>query len=182
MKKLNNILNHGFLVLLLVGIGAGITLTGCKEEVGCTNRTADNYNPDAVRDDGSCVSARDKFLGVYSILHIQWDGNVRDSFPDVEDPTPRYMTIALDELREAKDDVKILRFGKDSLTVRALINKNFLTIPQQSLNARNIPMKFEGEGHIDDDGYLTILYNTTIISSGQKDCEDCVIFMQRQDN
>lgn len=182
MKKLNNILKQSAFLLFLITIGSVISLTGCKEEVGCTNRTSDNYNPDAVRDDGSCVSARDKFLGVYSILHIQWNGNVRDSFPDFEDPTLRYMTIAEDELREAKDDVKILNFGKDSLTVRALINKNFMTIPQQSLNARNIPMMFEGEGHIDDSGYLTILYNTTIIASGQKDCEDCVIFMQRQDN
>ena len=182
MKKLNNILNRGFLVLLLIGVGTGMTLTGCKEEVGCTNRTSDNYNPDAVRDDGSCISARDKFLGVYDLLHIQWNGGVRDSFPNHIDPTTRYMTIAEDDLREPKDDIKMLNFGKDSLTVRALINKNFVTIPPQSLNARNIPMTFVGEGHIDDSGYLTILYSTTIIATGQKDCEDCVIFAQRQDN
>ena len=28
MKKLNNILNRGFLVLLLIGVGTGLTLTG----------------------------------------------------------------------------------------------------------------------------------------------------------
>jgi hypothetical protein len=182
MKKLNNILNIGFLVVLLLGLTVGITMTGCKEEIGCTNRTSDNYNPDAVRDDGSCISARDKFLGVYSLLHIQWNNGVRDSFPDKADPTLRYMTIAEDDLREPKDDIKFLNFGKDSLTVRALINKNFVTIPQQALNARNIPMMFNGEGHIDNSGYLTILYSTTIIATGQKDCEDCVIFAQRLDN
>lgn len=181
MKKLNNIPRLGSIIVLALGIG--LSISGCREEVGCTNRTSDNYNPDAVRDDGSCVSARDKFLGIYSILHIQWNGGVRDSFPNFQDPTLRYMTIAEDDLREPKDDIKILNFGKDSLTVRALVNKNFVRIPPQSLNTRTVPMTFEGEGHIDDDGYLTILYTTTLLNSpGQMDCEDCVIFMQRQDN
>jgi hypothetical protein len=181
MKKLSNILKSGSVLALIGLLAVGTAFTGCRDEVGCTNRTADNYNPDAIRDDGSCVSARDKFLGVYSLLHIQWNGNVRDSFPDAEDPTLRYMTIAEDDLREPKDDVKMLNFGKDSLTVRALINKNFLRIPQQSLNAGGVSKTFVGEGHIDDSGYLTILYSTTLMN-GQYDCRDCVIFAQRTDN
>ncbi|MFT6211069.1 MAG: hypothetical protein ACJATE_001700, partial [Bacteroidia bacterium] len=126
-------------------------MSGCKEEVGCTTRTSDNYNPDAVRDDGSCINSRDKFLGIYSILHIHWP----DSFPDQLNQQTRFMTIAQDDLREQEDDVKILNFGTDSLTVRALISRQRLTIPRQDLSVRGIPMTFQGEGHIDDDGYLT---------------------------
>lgn len=182
MIQLKNFIKRSFPVLTVLGLCVAISLSSCREESGCTNRTSDNYNPDAVRDDGSCLSARDKFLGVYSILHIQWNGAVRDSFPNFENPTPRFMTVAEDELREPKDDIKLLNFGKDSLTVRALVDKNFITIPQQSLNARGLPMKFTGEGHIDNDGYLTILYTTSFIQTGQVDCEDCVIFAQRIDN
>ena len=153
------------------------SMTGCKEEVGCTTRTSDNYNPDAVRDDGLCINSRDKFLGIYSILHINWP----DSFPDQLNQQTRFMTIAQDDLREQEDDVKILNFGTDSLTVRALISRQILTIPRQDLSVRGIPMTFRGEGHIDDDGYLTILYSTWLTSNGQLVIEDAVIFGNRFD-
>ncbi|MGK0385001.1 MAG: hypothetical protein ACJAVL_001752 [Bacteroidia bacterium] len=152
-------------------------MSGCKEEVGCTTRTSDNYNPDAVRDDGSCINSRDKFLGIYSILHIHWP----DSFPDQLNQQTRFMTIAQDDLREQEDDVKILNFGTDSLTVRALISRQRLTIPRQDLSVRGIPMTFQGEGHIDDDGYLTILYSTRLTSNEQLVIEDAVIFGNRFD-
>ncbi|MFT7154571.1 MAG: hypothetical protein ACI9Z7_001644 [Alteromonas macleodii] len=171
-------LKHISLVLtLLGGIVISSSMSGCKEEVGCTTRTSDNYNPDAVRDDGSCINSRDKFLGIYSILHIHWP----DSFPDQLNQQTRFMTIAQDDLREQEDDVKILNFGTDSLTVRALISRQRLTIPRQDLSVRGIPMTFQGEGHIDDDGYLTILYSTRLTSNEQLVIEDAVIFGNRFD-
>jgi hypothetical protein len=97
-------------------------------------------------------------------------------------PLPRYMTIAEDELREEEDDIKILNFGEDSITVRALISQHALTLPMQNLSVRGVPMTFKGEGHIDDDGYLTILYSVWLLNTGQLIKEDCVIFAQRLDN
>lgn len=174
MRLLKNISRLAMPVVIICLFSSMIVLTGCREETGCTNRTSDNYNPDAVRDDGSCINARDKFLGVYDVLHICW--------PDTMLPLPRFMTIAEDDLREAEDDVKILNFGADSITVRALISKHFITIPSQNLSVRGIPMTYKGEGHIDNDGYLTILYTTRLFPSGQIDKEDCVVFCQRLDN
>lgn len=152
-------------------------MSGCKEEVGCTTRTSDNYNPDAVRDDGSCINSRDKFLGIYSILHINWP----DSFPNYINPSTRFMTIAQDDLREEEDDIKILNFGADSLVVRALVSRQTLTIPRQDLSVRGIPMTFRGEGHIDDDGYLTIVYSTWLTSNQQLVIDEAVIFGNRID-
>jgi len=172
-------LKHISLVLaLLVGVVTVSALSGCKEEVGCTTRTSDNYNPDAVRDDGSCINSRDKFLGIYSILHINWP----DSFPNQANQQTRFMTIAEDNLREAEDDIKIYNFGADSITVRALVFRNRITIPRQDLSVRGIPMTFRGEGHIDDNGYLTILYSTWLATNGQLVVEDAVIFGNRFDN
>jgi len=167
-----------FILMLLGAVVIASSLSGCKEETGCTTRTSDNYNPDAVRDDGSCINARDKFLGIYSILHIQWP----DSFPNNANQQTRFMTIAEDNLREAEDDIKIYNFGSDSITVRALVSRNTLRIPRQDLSVRGIPMTFRGEGHIDDDGYITILYSTWLSSNGQLVVEDAVIFGNRFDN
>ena len=163
--------------MLFGGMAIAFSTTGCKEEVGCTTRTSDNYNPDAVRDDGSCINARDKFLGIYSILHINWP----DSFPNQLDQQTRYMTIAQDNLREQADDIKILNFGSDSLTVRALVSRQTLRIPRQDLSVRGIPMTFRGEGHIDNDGYITILYSTWLTSTGQPVIKEAVIFGNRID-
>lgn len=179
MRKMNNIfVKHAFPAMLIAAFGLALVFSGCREEVGCTNRKSDNYNPDAVRDDGSCINARDKFLGIYSVLMINWP----DSLPDKEDPSFRYMTIAEDDLREPEDDIKFLNFGMDSITVRALVNKHYIEIPMQNLSVRGIPMTFTGEGHIDDDGYLTVLYDVKLMQTGQFVCEDCLIFGQRLDN
>ena len=164
-------------VFTICFLASSVLLSGCKEETGCTNRISDNYNPDAVRDDGSCINARNKFLGIYTTLHIHWP----DSLPNVGFPQTRFMTIAEDDLRAAEDDVKILNFGPDSITIRALIDKNFLTIPTQHLSVRGIPKTFKGEGHIDGNGHLTILYSIWIQTTGNLDEDDCVIFCDRID-
>lgn len=161
------------LLLAVAFVGTVSVFSSCNVETGCTERTADNYNPDAVRDDGSCINARDKFLGIYDLLHICW--------PDTMLPRPRIMTIAEDQLREQEDDIKIFNFGEDSLTVRALVDKYFLTIPLQNLNVNGIEMAFTGEGHIDENGYLTIIYSKSLLN-GLIVKADCVIFAERFGN
>lgn len=173
----NTLTNICSSLLIPVLVLAMIGLTACEEEIGCTDRNSDNYNPDAVRDDGSCINARDKFLGVYRTLHLCELDTFNGEFPVPNNfDTVQLVTIVEDELREQKDDVEIRMFGPDSVTVKALISRHQMRIPTQTLDVRDIDMSFIGEGHIDDEGYLTILYTALPAY------EDCVMFMYRIDD
>lgn len=56
---------------------------GDDDVSGCTNVNAENYNPLATTDDGTCVLARTKFLGTYTgafACPFPLDGFNRDNF------------------------------------------------------------------------------------------------------
>lgn len=42
-------------LLTILTLAVAITISGCKREEGCTDSAALNYNPEAKKDDGSCV-------------------------------------------------------------------------------------------------------------------------------
>ncbi len=48
-------------------LGASFILGSCGKQRGCNSFGADNYDPDALIDDGSCIETRDKFLGTYTV-------------------------------------------------------------------------------------------------------------------
>lgn len=174
--------NYRFMFGAMAIFGMTLLGTSCDDISGCTDRTADNYNPDAVRDDNSCINARDKFLGVYKTLHIFFP----DSLPVVGSTNPdstrvRFMTIAEDQLREGEDDVLIYNFSPDSLKVRGLINRDKLNIVRQDLSLGGIPHTLTGEGFIDANGKLTIRYTLRLMTTQQVIRENCVIFAQRLD-
>lgn len=57
----------GLTVSLLLPLTAVLMLVSCGKERGCNRFGSDNYDPDAMVDDGSCIEVRDKFLGLYSV-------------------------------------------------------------------------------------------------------------------
>lgn len=66
---MKSILNLRYLLALAVCF---TLLASCSEDdpvdteiTGCTDETAENYNPDATQSDNNCVYSRDKFIGVY---------------------------------------------------------------------------------------------------------------------
>lgn len=56
-----------------------IWFSSCTPGRGCTEMTADNYDPEAKQDDGTCIPARDKMIGNYTYTRI-WT----DVFTEVE--------------------------------------------------------------------------------------------------
>jgi hypothetical protein len=43
------------MVLMILFVGLVLVSTGCKKKEGCMSTTATNYDPDAEKDDGSCI-------------------------------------------------------------------------------------------------------------------------------
>jgi hypothetical protein len=67
------------MTLRILGLLLSISvLAGCLPKAGCTDHTAENHDPEAERNDGSCIEARPKLIGDYRYTRI-WDNNGIDS-------------------------------------------------------------------------------------------------------
>ncbi len=56
------------LVMNLLPLTAvSLLVLGCGKQRGCNVFGSENYDPEAIVDDGSCVEMRDKFLGQYVV-------------------------------------------------------------------------------------------------------------------
>jgi hypothetical protein len=56
------------LIMNLVPLTAvSLLFIGCGKQSGCNVFGSENYDPEAIVDDGSCVEMRDKFLGQYAV-------------------------------------------------------------------------------------------------------------------
>ena len=53
---------------------ASLALISCSQKEGCTDFGAENYDPDAVMNDGSCIQVYDKFVGEYIVDSDCFDG------------------------------------------------------------------------------------------------------------
>jgi len=60
--------------LLALGLlTLSVFMYGCTPNRGCTQQTADNYDPHAEEDDGTCIPARDKLIGNYRYTRLWTD-------------------------------------------------------------------------------------------------------------
>ncbi|HAP30724.1 MAG: hypothetical protein ACPIA4_00035 [Flavobacteriales bacterium] len=53
--------------IFIVMVGVTLFFSSCKEEEGCTDLLALNYDLNAAKDNGSCKYLSENFIGVYSI-------------------------------------------------------------------------------------------------------------------
>lgn len=131
-----------------------ILAAGCKKDSGCTKFGTDNYNPEAVIDDGSCIETRDKFLGNFQINS--------DCFVD------NYMrTISVTSERYA---VTISNLADTLGTVNANVFGTDITIELQSLGTG---ITVEGAGLYIEENQLSISYRIRDTRSGTEVIHDC---------
>ncbi len=124
-----------FKVPLIVGICVSGLFVSCEKKPGCTDSRAENYDPDARKEDESCIMPREKFLGNYVATSIC-----------SSTPTLQYET----EVIAANDnltDIFIKNLGGIiNAPVRGIVSGNTITIPEQ--NAEAIGRYVSGSGLI----------------------------------
>ncbi len=146
------------LTFLLLGLFI-TTAMGCKKE-GCTNEKAQNYNPKAKEDDGSCTYESDKFIGNYQVSE-NCDGSTNSYAMTIN-------TNATDP-----SNLSILNLGDvfgNTFIVVAEVNGNQLSFHKNVLGAI-----FSGEGTLTDN---TLTLDYSINNFG--DIESCVATCTKQ--
>ncbi len=131
-------------------IGGLATFSGCATK-GCTDDTADNYDAAATEDDGTCVPARDKFLGAYNCQEVCG---------------PDSYIYSMSVTASATGDLKVIlqNLGDFQTQVDAVatVNGENITIDVASYNN----VTFTGSGSINGN-VLTLTYTATDNASGQ---------------
>lgn len=148
-KIISTVKYLGVATMFVAGLAA---FSGCAKK-GCTDATADNYDADATEDDDSCVPARDKFLGSYSVQEACGSGNY---------------TYDISIVTSASGDLKVIinNLGDFTLTINAAatVNGSNITIDNATYNNATLT----GSGSISGN-LLTITYTITDNATGASD-------------
>lgn len=100
----------------------GLTLTGCEKKEGCTDPLAENFDPSAELENATCITQRQKFLGLFNSI---------ESSNNPNNPSQTFYS----EVRAANDnltDILFFNFNNRFINpVRALVNRTTFTIDIQ---------------------------------------------------
>ncbi|MCF8258578.1 MAG: hypothetical protein K9J06_13560 [Flavobacteriales bacterium] len=94
-----------------------LLLVSCDKQRGCNRFGSENYDPDAIVDDGSCIEMRDKFLGQYSVTADCSEGAYLSTISETSD---RFI-------------VEITNIGDTLGTVTAEVIADNITIERQTV-------------------------------------------------
>ena len=134
---------------------------GCKQEDGCTKFGSDNYNPDAVIDDGSCIPARDKFLGDFRVTSDCFDNPY---------------TISISE--EIDEREVIISTLSDTLSdIKGIVVLQDITIERQTVG---IGISIEGAGTSISQDTIELSYRIIDVRNGNEQTYDCFEELVRQ--
>lgn len=113
----------------LLFVGIVILSISCKKE-GCTDSQAENYDSDAKKDDGSCVFARDKFIGTYNVNRTcVYQAN--ENFVITVSAGPNI------------NEIIINNFSNDGVNIKATVSGSNVTF-----NDEKLEIIYEGDGYI----------------------------------
>ena len=137
-----------------------ILLASCKNE-GCTDFGAENYDPEAVINDGSCILTRDKFLGNFLVSS---DCFAEDYFRSITTTQNEYIVV-ITNLADTLGAVEASIFG-ENITIEEQTVGNLITI--------------EGAGVYVQDGAISISYRVRDSRNGTEIIHDCLELCQKQ--
>lgn len=120
-------------------------LLNCVDREGCTDPASDNFNINAEVDNGTCIPMTAKFLGLYDVEE-------ECEFGSYVYPMSIYASF------RDPFEIIITNFGDLSIDVYAIVDRNYITIPDQIIiqDGNEIAI-LEGTGDIID-GSLIIDY------------------------
>lgn len=142
-------------------IGGLATFSGCATK-GCTDETADNYSADATEDDGTCVPARDKFLGTYSVQEACNSGNYTYN-----------VTVVTSSGGDLKVIINNLGDFVNVIDALATVSGENITLDSEIYDGRSLT----GSGSINGN-VLTITYTITDLGTG--DADQCTMTCTKQ--
>ena len=150
-------------LLLLSLLTISLIFTSCKKEPGCMDPNSMTYNPEAKKDDGSCIYAYDIALGSWNID------------PDCDDITIPIVNITISLNDQLPESIEVQGGGDNQLfididgtQVSGDIDKDGnITVPEQTVSLDPtgtgvpIPVNIEGDGKIelDNTGQMNLTYN-----------------------
>jgi len=132
-----------------------ISLGSCKQKSGCTEFEADNYDPDAVLNNGLCIAVSDKFIGNFSVSS--------DCFTN--DYTRKITATS-------NNRVVIISNLNDTLgTVSALVTEINITIERQTVGTF---ITIEGAGvFLEENKAVSLTYRVRDSRTGTELISDC---------
>ena len=131
------------------------TSTSCESE-GCTDPNAENFDADADNDDGTCILAREKFLGTYDLTENCSTG--ADSY-----------TLTITASSTSDENIVIANFYAFS-TITASVNGETFTFDQTEDT-----INYSGTGTISGN---TVTINYTASLNGQEDICSAICIKQ----
>ncbi|MCB0819341.1 MAG: hypothetical protein KDC13_01865 [Bacteroidetes bacterium] len=150
-----NIIKFGLWALIISG---SFALSSCGAKIeGCTDPTAENYNPDADLEDASCITQRQKFLGLYS-------AGDACNLP----PAPQGYFMEVRKSNWNLDDILLFNLSDRFFNpVVATVNRTSFTIERQDPDANGTYI--QGTGSIAGNE-ITIQYELRYGSNALKVC------------
>lgn len=142
------------LIILLLPASA------CKKQAGCTKFGSENYDPDAIIEDGSCILNREKFLGTFTV-----SSDCQDAYD---------CTIA-----ETDGDANVVIQGlADTLgEISAHVYYDNLTIEQQQVSTS---VTIEGAGVYLGGDSVSLSFRMRRLQNGQETIYDCFEVLAKQ--
>jgi len=138
-----------------------IWMTACGGKEGCTDPYAENFDPSAEVENNTCVSPRDKFLGIYTVQY------------QCTAPKPGESLVEIKASAVNLTDLQIYAVHALNIPVRAIVNKSSFLIPFQTQWDGITYQSIKGSGSIVGNN-VTIEYTIYEGNNQNKPKNNCV--------